>query len=112
MLVVYRPPCLSLDNFLTDLLQILQSISMSVSNVPIIILGDFNEDINSSRYARIQYLFTTFGFSQIVQKPTTDSGSCFDHVYFNISNSDIIVDVSDIYYSDHDMVLVSLQLST
>lgn len=111
IIVVYHPP-LSLDNFLTDLLQILQSITMCVhvSNIPSIILGDFNEDINSYRYARIQSLFSTFGYNQIVQKPTTDSDSCIDHVYFNISTSDVIVDVSDTIVT---MIwLVSLRFST
>ena len=71
MLVVHHPPSLSLDNFLTDLLQIIQSIFMSVSNVPSVILGDFDEDINSSQYVRIQHSFYTFAFTQKVQKPTT-----------------------------------------
>ena len=104
---MYRPP-LSLDTFLTDTLQILHT---SASNLPSIILGDFNEDTGSPRYCRIEHLFATFGFNQIVRKPTTDSGTCIDHVYCNIHNQDIIVDIHDIYYSDHDMVLVSLQSS-
>ena len=106
ILVVYRPPSLSLDTFLTDILQMLHT---SASNLPSIILGDFNEDIGSTRYYRIEHLFATFGFNQIVQKSTTDSGTCIDHVYCNIQNKDIIVDIHDTYYSDHDMVLVSLQ---
>ena len=44
--------------------------------------------------------------------PTTDSGACIDHAYCNCykSFSDVIVDVKDVYYSDHDMVLLSFQL--
>ena len=111
IVVVYRPPSLSLDTFLKDILQILQSMHTSASNLPSIILGDFNEDIGSPRYCHIEHLFATFGFNQIVQKPTTDSGTCIDHAYVNIHDKDIIVDIHDTYYSDHDMVLVSLQLS-
>ena len=75
--VVYCPPP-SLDTFLTDILQRLQSMHTSASNLPSIILGDFNEDIGSPRYCNIEHLFATFGFNQIVQKPTTDSGTCID----------------------------------
>ena len=92
ILVVYRPPSLSLDTSLTDILQILHT---SASNLPSIILGDFNEDIGSPRYCRIEHLFATFQFNQIVRKPTTDSGTCIDYVYCNIHNEDIIVDIHD-----------------
>jgi hypothetical protein len=64
ILVVYRPPSLSLDAFLTDILQILQSMYTRASSLPSIVVGDFNEDIGSPRYYRIEHLFTTFGFNQ------------------------------------------------
>ena len=71
--------------YFPDILEILQSMCTGASNVPSIILGDFNEDISSSQYCRIECLFTTFEINEIVQKPTTDSGTCIDHVYCNIS---------------------------
>lgn len=85
-MVVYRPPSLSLDNFLTY-------------------YKFFN--LQPCVYMSQAYPVAPLD-SQIVQKPTTDSGSYIDHVYLNILTSDVIVDVSDTYYSDHDMVLVSL----
>ena len=64
VLVLYRPPSQNLDIFLGNLLQILQSMCTCASHLPSIVVRDFNEDINSSQYARIKDLFTTFAFSQ------------------------------------------------
>ena len=63
------PPSISKSRQFPDLLQILQSITMCVhvSSIP----------------------SSTFGYSQIVQTPTTDSGSYIDHVYLNILTSDV-----------------------
>ena len=50
------------------------------------------------------------GYRQLVCQPTTDSGSLLDHIYFNkddINNDEVIVDIHDVYYSDHDSVFVS-----
>ena len=42
------------------------------------------------------------GFSQLVQVPTTDSGSLLDHIYYNSIAENTFVDIVDTYYSDHD----------
>ena len=50
------------------------------------------------------------GFTRLVTSPTTDRGSLIDHVYCNFPLTNIVVEVSDVYYSDHDAVFVLLHL--
>ena len=81
--------------------------------VPTIIVGDFNEDLLSrSTSSRILQLMSSRGFSQLVQVPTTDSGSLLDHIYYNGITEDAVVDVIDTYYSDHDATYLSLPYTT
>ena len=49
------------------------------------------------------------GFTQMVTKPTRDSGTLLDHVYVT-SKVAITTDVNDCYYSDHDYVLYSIHI--
>ena len=53
-----------------------------------------------------------YEFVQLVDKPTTDSGTLLDHIYFKTKSSDqsFFVDVVDIYYSDHDAVFLTTKL--
>ena len=49
------------------------------------------------------------GFKKRVEKPTHDRGTIIDHVYVtNLMN--IVTDVSNCYYSDHDYVLCMLDI--
>lgn len=64
-------------NALQNLLQTLPSIH------PIVIIGDFNEDMlrrNSQRGSIAEFLESR-GLTQLVNKPTTDQGSLLDYVY-------------------------------
>ena len=91
---------LSLGDYLANLPQI----------VPTIIVSDFNEDISRSNSSRLLQLMTSRGFSQLLQVPTTDSGSLLDHIYFNGIIENSFVDVIDTYYSDHDATYLSFQI--
>ena len=78
--------------------------------VPTIILGDFNDDLLTTLASSglLQFM-SSKGFSQVVQAPTTDSGSLLDHIYCNDVGQDAYyVDVIDTYYSDHDATCLSL----
>ena len=69
----------------------------SASNMPTMILGDFNEDILSQPNSSIVSLMSNNGYSQLVMSPTTDQGTLIDHVYYNGPTSDIIVEICDTY---------------
>ena len=44
------------------------------------------------------------GFTLLVKSPTTPQGTLIDHVYYRNPSANIIVQVQDTYYSDHDTV--------
>ena len=89
-----------LSNYMTNLPQV----------IPTIILGDFNEDLLSKSTSTLLQLMSTRGFHQLVQLPTTDSGSLLDHIYYNGTTEDTFVDVIDSYYFDHDTTYLSLRV--
>ena len=47
------------------------------------------------------------GFSQLVEVPTSDSGSLINHIYYNSIAENTFVDVVNTYYSDHDTTYLS-----
>ena len=89
-----------MDEFISNLPQ----------KVPTIILGDFSDNLlSTSASLRLLQFMVSKGFSQLVQAPTTDSGSLLDHVYCNdVGEDTYYVDVIDTYYSDHDTKCLSL----
>ena len=54
---------------------------ISDSDIPSIVVGDFHEDILNVPDSRILSLMSHYGFSQLVQAPTTDRGTLIDHVH-------------------------------
>ena len=107
IIAVYRRPQQHLATFLSLVGDYLANLPQIV---PTIIVGDFNEDISRSNSSRLLQLMTSRGFSQLVQVPTTDSGSLLDHIYFNGIIENSFVDVIDTYYSDHDATYLSFQI--
>ena len=81
-------------------------IAKQFANMATCIVGDINEDI---ALTSDKQCCSTLGFTQMVTKPTHDSGTLLDHVYVT-SKVAITIDVSDCYYSDHDYVLCSIHI--
>ena len=71
---------------------------------------DFNEDIVSRPNSNIVSLMSNNGFTQLVRNPTTAKGTLIDHVYYNRPTSDVVVEVRDTYYSDHNTVYCSIPM--
>ena len=110
IIAVYRRPQLPLTTFLplfTDYLR-----HLPLSDIPTIILGDFNENVLSSSHASLLSRFmSSHGFSQLLTVPTTDQGTLLDHIYYNRSDAQpgvVQVDVVDTYYSDHNACFISI----
>ena len=102
---VYRKPSLNMnlfENLLDELLQLLPE------HVPTIILGDFNDNLISDAMSRLVRFMCGHGYKQYVSRPTTDNGSIIDHIYFNRDDDNAIIDVHDVYYSDHDAALLTI----
>lgn len=86
-------------------------------SIPTVVMGDFNEDISTYCYTNVDASQTQLlrwmlenGFHQIVRTPTTDRGTLIDHVYYS-GPFDILVEIQDTYYSDHDVVFLSIPLN-
>ena len=108
--VVYRPPATPMDSFRTKLDDLL---SVMPLNVPTVVLGDFNDNILSTRESPLTRLMKRYGFEQCISGPTTDSGSLIDHIYYNRRDDStpeqLIIDIHDAYYSDHDSVFLTTE---
>lgn len=103
---VYRSPSLSLDNLLTFLDTFLSTLP---SDMPTVIVGDFNENLRLRSDTKLLQYMHTHKFTQHVQQPTTDRGTLIDHIYINTETPiKVHIKVLDTYYSDHDCVLLSL----
>ena len=105
--LLYRPPSIPTANFVNVLNTIVANLSCN-NNLLTIVLGDFNEDLLShNRQSHILDAMTSSGYIQLVQSPTTDRGTLIDHVYYNRPVNDVVVQLLDTYYSDHDTVYCS-----
>ena len=102
--VVYRPPPMKMATFCIKMEELLLSLPQGV---PRVIVGDFNEDLMVKNDTQLERLFAHHGLHQKVKQPTTDSGTCIDHVYSSIDKG--VVDVVDTYYSYHDGVYYTFE---
>ena len=97
---LYRPPSTPIDVFMNNMLHIITQFQ----NVPICIVGDFNEDVSITSNTHCCTTLRLQGFQQMISKPTHDSGTIIDHVYVSHTLNTIQTDVTDCYYSDHDCI--------
>lgn len=106
IVTLYRPPSQSPRLFQDRVQQLLTS--LDTTNLTVI-LGDFNFDLLETPHHDIVQLLSHHGFRQYVKGPTTDQGTLLDHVYINQAVT-VHLEVVDTYYSDHDIICVSLVL--
>ncbi len=105
LIALYRRPLQSPTRFLSLLRQLIAAIDRTI---PTIIVGDFNINLIESPEHPILTLMDDYGFHQMVAEPTTDSQSLLDHAYTDIPVSKMSITVQDCYYSDHDIVSLSM----
>ena len=74
---LYRPPSTPLDMFINNILHIITQLQ----NIPICIVGDFNEDISITSNTHCCTTLRLQGFHQMISKPMHDSGTIIDHLY-------------------------------
>ena len=83
-----------------------------LQNKATVVMGDFNDDVLSTSSSRVEQFMLSQGYTQLVRQSTTDRATLIDHVYFSEQISDdVVVQVRDVYYSDHDAVYCSVPLS-
>ena len=103
MISAYRPPSTPICLFTQEMSEIIRLFE----DMPLCVMGDFNEDILLTQQKHCCTMFWSKGFRQIVTKPTRDSGTLIDHIYTNTKLS-VKTDVNYCYYTDHDYVLCTI----
>ncbi|VDI80100.1 Hypothetical predicted protein, partial [Mytilus galloprovincialis] len=106
---VYKAPNCKLqqlkDTFLANLLS-----DVYLRHPKIIIMGDFNIDLNTGNTSFLKFTRDSFCCSQIVSKPTTSNGTLLDLIFLNFdSKVNFEIDVLDSYWSDHKIIYVAIE---
>ena len=100
VICVYRSPRGSVQLFMTELIEYITPLARESC----IVLGDMNIDIDpSSQTSPFVMTMSNIGLRQYITHPTTDLGTCLDHLF--VANCHILdTRVTDVYYSYHDCV--------
>jgi len=101
--VVYRPPDYNIGHFLSNLQSLLESLDV-MDCQPIVLCGDFNEDLLSSGKKPISNLLQSRGYTQLVREATTEKNTLLDHVYISRAQDCLQSGLLQIYYSYHNPV--------
>ncbi len=82
---------------------------------PIFIIGDFNQDLLSSRSDNLKSLMLDYNFSTLIDSPTHfmgDSASSIDVLFFNTADSVVKSTVVPCPFSNHEFILSTLNFET
>ena len=74
-------------------------------NVRLVILGDFNIQIDCVNTEFVKFMETSFRCRQQIKQGTTDSGSILDLIF---SNCEAFCDVVEAYWTDHKLVYCAI----
>ena len=75
-----------------------------------IITGDFNLCAREEKTNRVSMFLEEIGFSQLVKEASHIQGRIIDHIYINCTEAVIDLERYSPYYSDHDALLVTLDI--
>ncbi|KAG7455742.1 hypothetical protein JOB18_037404 [Solea senegalensis] len=106
---VYKPPNYSLAKFLPNLQSLLDSLDM-MNHQPVIVCGDFNEDLLSGGKKSIREVFQSRGFTQLITTATTEKQTLLDHIYISQPQTCLQAGVLQTYYSYHQPVYCVLNV--
>ena len=105
--VIYRSPSIPMQLLVQHMTRLLENVS--TMNIPTVVMGDFNDNLYDNT-CQVEQFMLAQGYTQLVMQATTDRATLIDHVYFNKQCSGVVVQVRDVYYSDHDAVYCSVPL--
>ena len=103
VVVLYRYPKSSQTDFREDICCHLRPVIDL--NAKLVILGDFNVQVDGANTGFVDYVETLFGCMQQITQCTNDTGSMLDLIF---SNSEGYSDVIEAYWSDHKLIYCAL----
>ncbi|TKS65455.1 ATP-dependent DNA helicase PIF1 [Collichthys lucidus] len=101
--VVYRPPDYSVTSFLSNLQSLLDSLEI-MDYQPIIVCGDFNENLLAGGSKPILELFQSRGYVQLITDATTEKNTLLDPIFISQPQRSLHSGVIKTYYSYHNPV--------
>ena len=103
VVVLYKYPKTSQTDFRKDIQHHLRPVIDL--NVRLVILGDFNIQIDCVNTEFVKFMETSFRCRQQIKQSTTDSGSILDLIF---SNCEAFCDVVEAYWTDHKLVYCAI----
>ena len=103
VVVLYKCPKSSQTDFRKDIHHHLRPVIDL--NVRLVILGDFNIQIDCVNTEFVKFMETSFRCRQQIKQSTTDSGSILDLIF---SNCEAFCDVVEAYWTDHKLVYCAI----
>ncbi|XP_029911061.1 uncharacterized protein LOC115361659 [Myripristis murdjan] len=100
---IYRPPTYSLKHFMPNLQNLLDYLQVNCPH-PIIVCGDFNENLLDNVNKPILEMFVSRGYTQLITDATTEKNTLLDHIYVSQPNVCFTSGVLQTYYSYHNPV--------
>lgn len=100
---VYKPPGYSVMSFLSNLQSLLDALEI-MDQHPIVVCGDFNEDLLSRASKPILELFQSKGYEQLITTATTDKNTLLDLIFISRPQRCLHSGVLQTYYSYHNPV--------
>ena len=104
---VYKPPTYSMRSFISNLQSLLDLLEI-MDHHPIIVCGDFNENLLSSASKPIFELFQSKGYEQLITAATTDKNTLLDHIYISRPQCCLHSGLLQTYYSYHNPVYCTI----
>lgn len=111
VVIMYKSPQCTLQQFKDVCIkELLPFLNVKQSNL--VIMGDFNFDLQKGNASFLQFMEETFLCKEIVKTVTTDYRTILD-LFFVKVNPDVLVksDVLEAYWSDHNVVYAAMNLS-
>ena len=103
VVVLYKYPKSSQTDFRKDIHHHLRPVIDL--NIRLVILGDFNIQIDCVNTEFVKFMETSFRCRQQIKQSTTDSGSILDLIF---SNCEAFCDVVEAYWTDHKLVYCAI----
>ncbi|XP_034567817.1 uncharacterized protein LOC117832690 isoform X2 [Notolabrus celidotus] len=100
---LYRPPDYSVTSFLSNVGSLLDSLEIMDCH-PIIVCGDFNENLSSNASKPILDFFQSKGYAQLITTGTTDKNTLLDLIFISRPQQCLHSGVMQTYYSYHNPV--------